>query len=87
MTVTKRLRLRARRALHQHQAKRLIARANRLLVSSRLKQQPLPTLNNNAGFDELRSPVFLSVMAAAVVVLFLDIGGYMPLVFGGAVGA
>jgi hypothetical protein len=86
MTVTKRLRLRARRALHQHQAKRLIARANRLLVYSRLKQQPLPSLSNNAGFDELRSPAFLSAMAAAVVVLFLDIGGYMPELFGSSMG-
>jgi hypothetical protein len=87
MTNMKRLRLRARSALHKHQAKRLIARANRLLVESRLKQRPLPTLSNNAGFDELRSPVFLSVMAAAVIVLFLDLGGYLPQVFGHAVGA
>lgn len=81
MTVTKRLRLRARRALHQYQAKRLIARANRMLATERLKKRPLPQLSNNAGYDELSNPVFIAVMCVALVVLLIDLGDMWPQVY------
>lgn len=74
MITINRLRLRARHALLLWQAQRLLARANR--------RQALRAagLNPRAGYDELASVPFISVMVLAVVVLLVDVGDHWPAV-------
>jgi hypothetical protein len=70
MITANRIHLRARRALHQWQARRLLARINR--------RQARAQLDLKAGYDELKSPVFIAVMVLAVLVLVVDISDAWP---------
>lgn len=74
MITMNRLHGRARFALHKWQARRLLARINRRQALGRRLPEP--------GYDELSNPVFLGVMALAVVVLVVDVGDYWPRVDG-----
>jgi|GEM_PF-2877636 len=65
MITVNRLRLRLRQAVHEWQARRLLASANRMLARARRPANP--------GYDELRHPVFLLVMTLAALVLVFDV--------------
>ena len=65
MITFNRIRQRARGAVINWQFRLAVAQADRLLA--RHKRAP------NPGYDELRSPVFLTVMALAVLVLVVDV--------------
>lgn len=72
MMTINRLRQRARHGWRLAQARRLIAQVNR----RHAQRQRVP----NPGYDELRSPLFLTVLVAAVLVLVLDVGDHWPAV-------
>lgn len=65
MITVNRLRLRASQAMHEWQARRLIANANRMLARS--------SRTANPGYDELRHPMFIGVMVLAFIVLVIDV--------------
>lgn len=72
MRTLRKLRYRLRSALLQRQCARLMARVRR--------EQAHADRAPNPGYDELSSPWFLGVMAAAVLVLLVDIPDAWPTV-------
>jgi hypothetical protein len=67
-----RIAMRVQQAWHMAQAWLLLMQANRR--TKRRHRLPSP------GYDELRSPAFIVVMLAAVVVLAIDMGDAWPAV-------
>lgn len=72
MRTLRKLRYRLRSALLQRQCVRLMARVRR--------EQARADRASNPGYDELSNPWFLGVMAAAVLVLLVDIPDAWPTV-------
>lgn len=70
MITINRLRLRAGHKLHLWQARRLLARINRRQANAARPASP--------GYDELSNPVFIGVMALALVVLVMDVADAWP---------
>lgn len=72
MLTINRIRQRMRHASYARQSRRLIAHANR--VQARALRKPSP------GYDELRNPLFVCVMALALLVLLVDMAdAWQPL--------